>query len=223
MSEQIPMSVHLDHLETLTYEYINNKLEAAGHRLRAVPGSFSLHPTEGAVVLLEELPEEKPPVLSLDDLLDQAPAPAARQEPPPQAQPAGDPAVRYAAAVAAELGRMLPEDEEPPPLVQASTAQRREDGVTLYNSPPQVSAVDREAFRRLQAAGIVDSHLTPELLASQTRGDVKDGVGEVLTNGYVQGSTPPAGHDDDPHRNARWRRPSTSIADIVSGALKQRT
>ena len=125
---------------------------------------------------------------------------------------------------AGALGLMIPrvetgapfEEEEPPPLRVPATDPNEP---ILYNAPPQVTDADRIAFERLQAAGIVAAHLTPELMASSSRDDVKDGVGEELANGHVQGSVAPAGHPDDPYKRKRWRQKQSDIRDEVAGIL----
>ena len=98
---------------------------------------------------------------------------------------------------------------EPAPLV----ADR------LYGAAPVVDDDAAQALSLLKEKGLLPGHMTPELLVSENR---RPGVGEALPgNGYVMGSTPPAGHPDDPHQGKPFRRKSGSIAEFVAGRMRQ--
>lgn len=89
----------------------------------------------------------------------------------------------------------------------------------LYGQAPVVDDVAAKALELLKARGLLPGHMTPELLVSENR---RPGVGEALPgNGYVMGSTPPAGHPDDPHQGKPFRRKSGSIAEFVAGRMRQ--
>lgn len=221
--EPTPLAIDLEDVEAWVTEKLEAKLEAGGMgHLRVQPGSFEWD-GEGVntklVVCLSERPKPepvRPKVLTLADLLGDVGAAVSLTLPP---APAGVASRKvYVAPVPDPPTPFEPEweEEEPPPLRVLATDPNEP---ILYNAPPQVTDADRIAFERLQAAGIVAAHLTPELMASSSRDDVKDGVGEELANGHVQGSVAPAGHPDDPYKRKRWRQKQSDIRDEVAGIL----
>lgn len=248
MTDPIPMLVDFADIEAWAVAAIEEKLANAGSpHLKVQGGQLQAHEDGYLVLLVERAPvaPPKPKIMSLADFLNARILPSGVPEVPrlpplPRAAPvprleAPAPAHQMSAELRSQLGgeadriqQLLHEavresapfgaEAEPPPLL---VAHQDPNKPILYNGAPQVSESARQAFAQLQEAGLVDAHLTPELLASTTRDDVLDGVGDRLTNGYVKGSTPPAGHPNDPHKHSRWRVPAMDIRASVAGALRK--